>query len=172
MLERFNPALKIVCLALGLLVVYQVTRLAAQRDPLQELEISVTPILSTDSTPPAMKKETNTTLPKAGPGRGQPQPDLPPGVQARVDRIVQSEILGQIIRPLPMALLGIAGKDAFVRAPNGQTGLMREGDELGGLKLLRIGTNRVLVEHEQQQRELTIFAGFGSEPLIGKEKSP
>jgi hypothetical protein len=69
-----------------------------------------------------------------------------------------------------MALLGIAGKDAFIRTPNGQTGLMREGDELGGLKLLRIGTNRVLVEHEQQQSELNIFSGIGSEPLIGKDK--
>ena len=47
-----------------------------------------------------------------------------------------------------MALLGIAGKDVFLRAPNGQTGLIREGEELGGVKLLRIGMNRVLIEQD------------------------
>ena len=96
--------------------------------------------------------------------------DVPPAVQTRIDRIVQSEILGPVLRPLPMALLGIAGHDAFLRAPNGQTGLLREGDELGGVKLLRIGTNRVLVEHEGQKKELTIFSGYGSETLLEKER--
>ena len=85
--------------------------------------------------------------------------------------MTQSEILGAIVRPLPMALLGIAGQDAFLRAPNGQTGLLREGDELGGIKLLRIGTNRVLIEHEQQQKELMLFSGFGSETLLPKGKT-
>ena len=113
---------------------------------------------------------------KIGGNAGQPPlmgpkpPDLPPLTKARIDRITQSEILGSIIRPLPMALLGIAGKDAFLRAPNGQTGLVKEGDELGGVKLLIIGTNRVLVEHEGQKKELTVFAGFGSETLLPKEK--
>ena len=74
------------------------------------------------------------------------------------------------MRPLPMALLGIGDKDVFLRAPNGQTGLLKEGDELGGVKLLLIGTNRVLIEHEGQQKELTVFAGFGSETLLPKEK--
>jgi hypothetical protein len=69
-----------------------------------------------------------------------------------------------------MALLGIGGKFAFVRAPSGQTDLMSEGGEMGGLKMLRIGTNRVLVEHEGQQKELTIFSGFGSESLLPKGK--
>jgi hypothetical protein len=47
---------------------------------------------------------------------------------------------------------------------------MSEGGEMGGLKMLRIGTNRVLVEHEGQQKELTIFSGFGSESLLPKGK--
>ena len=67
---------------------------------------------------------------------------------------------------MPMALLGIAGDNAFLRAPNGQTGLIKEGSELGGIKLLRIGTNRVLVEQEGQPKELTIFSGYGSESLL------
>lgn len=102
-------------------------------------------------------------------GRGG-GPPLPPLIQSRVDRVVQSEILGPVMRPLPMALLGIAGQDALIRAPNGQTGLVREGEELGGIKLIRIGTNRVLIEQEGQKKELTLFSGFGSETLLLKEK--
>ena len=50
--------------------------------------------------------------------------------------------------------------------PNGQTGMVREGGELGGVKLLQIGTNRVLVEVDGQKKELVIFSGFGSETLL------
>jgi hypothetical protein len=104
---------------------------------------------------------------------GSKDPNLSPAVQARIEKIVQSEILGAIVRPLPMALLGVAGRDAFIRAPNGQTGLVREGEEFGGLKLLRIDINRVLVEHEGQQKELTLFQGLGSETLLPRgDKKP
>jgi hypothetical protein len=92
--------------------------------------------------------------------------DLAKIVQARIELIVQSEILGPVIRPLPMALLGIAGKSAFFRAPDGQTGLLKEGEDLGGVKLLRIGTNRILVEQDGEKKELTIFEGYGGEPLL------
>jgi hypothetical protein len=101
-----------------------------------------------------------------GMGPGQPLPELPPVVRARIDRIVDSELLGPVIRPQPMALLGIAGNVAFLRATNGQTGLVKEGDSLGDLKLLRIGINRVLVEQDGQTQELTIFSGMGGESLL------
>jgi hypothetical protein len=97
-------------------------------------------------------------------------PELPLPIRARVDRITDSEILGPVIRPLPMGLLGIAGNVAFLRAANGQTGLVKEGDSLGGLKLLQIGTNRVLVEDDGQKKELTIFSGYGGESLLPKQK--
>ena len=97
-------------------------------------------------------------------------PELPLPIRARVDRITDSEILGPIMRPLPMALLGIAGNVAFLRAANGQTGVVKEGDSLGALKLLQIGTNRVLVEEDGQKQELTIFSGYGSESLLPKQK--
>jgi hypothetical protein len=97
-------------------------------------------------------------------------PELPLPIQARVDRITDSEILGPIMRPLPMALLGIAGDVAFLRAANGQAGIVKEGDSLGSLKLLQIGTNRVLVEDGGQKKELTIFSGYGGESLLPKEK--
>ena len=149
----------------------------------------VAPATNAASPPPAGRPETNSAAapksraadtnsslpnnpPRGGPGpaprpgallRG---PDLPLPVQARLERVIQSEILAPVMRPLPMALLGIAGDNAFLRAPNGQTGLIKEGSELGGIKLLRIGTNRVLVEQEGQPKELTIFSGYGSESLL------
>ena len=65
-----------------------------------------------------------------------------------------------------MALLGIAGEFAFLRSASGQTGLVKEGDSLGDLKLLRIGINRVLVEQNGQKQELMIFSGYGGESLL------
>lgn len=98
--------------------------------------------------------------------------ELPPEVLARLDRITDSEVLGPIMHPLPMALLGIAGNVAFLRAPSGQTGLVKEGEKLGELKLLRIGMNRVLVEDDGQKKELTIFSGLGGESLLPNESKP
>lgn len=107
------------------------------------------------------------------PGMPTPGPALAPELQARIDRVIDSEILAPVMRPLPMALLGILGNDVFLRAPNGQTGLIKQGEELGGVRLVRIGINRVLVEEQGQQSELTIFAGLGSESLLStKTDSP
>jgi hypothetical protein len=92
--------------------------------------------------------------------------DLPPAVQARISRITDSEILGPVIHPLPMGLLGIAGEYAFLRSASGQTGLVKEGDSLDDLKLLRIGINRVLIEQDGQKKELMIFSGYGGDSLL------
>ncbi|MBI4326832.1 MAG: hypothetical protein HY674_16450 [Chloroflexi bacterium] len=188
--------LKIVCLGLAVLLLGQGFRLAARRHPLERLTLPATLFASAASntlsgakaTNPPPLQETATNTPNVPPTNkasnapsramtagprpeiGKKAPDLPPAIQSRVDRITQSEILGAVIRPLPMALLGIAAHDAVLRAPNGQTGLLKEGEELGGVKLLRIGTNRVLIEHEGQKKELTVFSGFGSETLLPKEK--
>jgi hypothetical protein len=111
-------------------------------------------------------------MPPGGmPGMAKPAPALPPEIQARLDRVVDSEILAPVMRPLPLALLGIAGTDVFLRAPNGQTGLVKEGEELGGVKLVRIGINRVLVEQQGEQKELTIFTGLGGESLLSAQKN-
>src|SRR5437867_1019357 len=171
MLERYNRVLKIVCAALAVLIAFQLLRLATKKDPLENLSIASAQASSVPVALAPAGKGTNST------SRGTPAksaPALEPAVQARVDRIVESEILGVVVvkRPLPMALLGIGGKDAFIRTPNGQTGLLREGEELGGIKLLRIGTNRVLIEHEKQQKELTLFSGFGSDTLLPKKEKP
>lgn len=284
MLERLEPVLKAVCLALAALVLFQVVRLVVRSDPLAHLNIPALPTLPPDTNAPAggtgtnslaapgsgkagtntahpgvrivgvatnttdgresgktgtnlpqsvsARKETNSPSPavaadidtnsspgpgsetketntiartgptqsnlsatpsgatRRGPGAsaglppemamvgmgafGRPgamaAPELPLPIRARVYRITNSEILGPIMRPLPMALLGIAGNVAFLRAANGQTGLVKEGDSLGGLKLIRIGTNRVLVEDDGQKKELTIFSGYGGESLLPKQK--
>jgi hypothetical protein len=96
-------------------------------------------------------------------------PDVSPAAKSRIDRITQSEILAPVSRPLPMALLGIAGDQAFLRSPEGQTGLVKEGAELGSIKLLKLGTNRVLVEEKGEKKELMIFSGLGGESLMPKE---
>jgi hypothetical protein len=94
--------------------------------------------------------------------------DVPPAIQAQISKITASEILGPVIHPLPMVLMGIAGDVAFLRSPGGQTGLVKVGDSLGEIKLLRIGINRVLVELDGQQQELMIFSGYGGESLLSK----
>jgi len=91
---------------------------------------------------------------------------LLPEIQARVDKIVNSEIFAPVFHPLPLGLMGIAGNTAFIRAASGQTGLVKPGDSLGDVKLLRIGTNRVLVEQNGQQQELLIFNGYGGDSLL------
>jgi hypothetical protein len=228
MLERFNPILRLACLALAALIVYQISQLAFKRNALAHGSVSIAPIhLKSDKTetntasaisktnapttnavvtaspeppqemgmPAGFSLPPGVTLPpgamaamrsarsrpggpggltgammmRGGPGGGMPA-NLPPEVAAMVEKIKTSQILGPDVKPPPMALLGIAGKDVFLRAPNGQTGIIREGEELGGVKLIRVGTNRVIVEENKQQKELTIFEGFGSETLLKKDK--
>jgi hypothetical protein len=94
---------------------------------------------------------------------------LPPEIQARVDKIVDSEMFAPVMHPMPMGLLGIAGDTAFLRSASGQTGLAKVGESVGDIKLLIIGINRVLVEQNGQKKELTIFDGYGSESLLPKE---
>jgi len=167
MLERSETVLKTACLVLSALLLFQCSRLVIRRDSLARLTIPAVPSLPANSDAQSGEKATNTP-PRVE--SQKPATNLPAAVSARIDRITQSEILGLIIRPLPMALLGIGGQYAFLRAPTGQTGLLKEGEELAGVKLLRIGTNRVLIEHEGQQKELSVFSGFGSETLLPKQK--
>ena len=186
MLERFDSVLKIICLGLAVFMLSQFWRVAARKHPLERLNIPALLVSSAGSNtlsgakatnlPPLQEIARNTTnVPptnkapecsqpghdcRPAPGDGKDGSGPPPAIQARVERITQSEILGAVIRPLPMALLGIAGHDAVLRSPSGQTGLLKEGEELGGGQAARIGTNRVLIEHEGQRKELTVFFRF------------
>jgi hypothetical protein len=100
---------------------------------------------------------------------GKAPAELPPAIRARVDRIYESELFGMVMRPMPAGLMGIAGNSAFLRSSSGQTGLVKEGDSLGEMKLIRIGINRVLVEEKGEKKELMIFNGYGGESLLAKQ---
>jgi hypothetical protein len=181
MLDRLESISRLLCIGLGALLFLQLVNAVLHGDPLGRATIPELPTLpapAPTATPaPAASVKTNSPLAvkTTGPHSGPPQPmpgkktDLPPAVQARLDVVVESEILGPFIRPMPMALLGIAGDDAFLRAPDGQTGMVKEGTNLGAIKLLRIGTNRVLVEENGEKKELTLFAGMGGESLLPPE---
>ena len=151
MLERYNPMLRLLCLALCGLIAWQVSRLTLRRDAMARSAVGSMPV---------KLSEAKTNAPLTTP---------PPEVAAKIEKIKQSQLLGPEMKPPPMALLGIAGQDVFLRGPTGQTGVLREGEELGGVKILKIGANRVLVEHEGQQKELMIFSGFGGESLLKKD---
>jgi hypothetical protein len=99
-------------------------------------------------------------------GGGMNRIKLPPEVQARVDKIIDSEILGPAVRPMPMLLTAISDQGACIQTTNGQTGWVKVGAEMGGVKLLRIGTNRVLVEQDGKKQELTLFGGVGGASLM------
>src|SRR4051812_26919691 len=98
MLERLNPALKIVCLALTALVLYQIARLTLRKDPLEQLSFTTMPLPSSTPEIQPAKKETNSP-PRQG--TAKKEPELPPLVQTRVERITQSEIFAAVVRPLP-----------------------------------------------------------------------
>lgn len=105
------------------------------------------------------------------PGMPAKAAKLSAAIQARVDKIVESEMFAPVMHPQPMGLLGIAGETVFLRTASGQTGLLKTNEPLDGVKLLRIGINRVLVEVDGQKKELTIFDGNGSESLLSNEST-
>ena len=102
-----------------------------------------------------------------GGGMGGAKPvQLPPEVEARVGKIIDSEILGSIMHPMPMELDGISEQSACIRSTTGQTDWVKVGSEFAGIKLLRVGINRVLVEEGGEMKELTQFGGVGGESLM------
>ena len=198
MFERFQKPLQILCLLVAAWLVWQMGSLLLRGDPLAKLKIPALPTLPPDTNGPAQlgKDQTNAPAPKNGTnlssqpapqgkakpaqpkapgpmaggmpgGRGKTIP-VPPEVQGRVDRIIDSELLGPVVHPMPLALIGISDDEAFIRATNGQIDSVKVGGEMGGIKLLRIGTNRVLVQDEGEMKELTMFDGLGGESLMPK----
>lgn len=169
-----NPGTNLTVAAGTNIVITERTNITAAKPP-GGTNIIASASTKTNLTNSAIAKATGARVPPGmmppmmgGPGGRGSAAKLPPEIQARVDRVTESEILAPIMHPMPMALLGIAGKVAFLRAPSGQTGLVKEGDDLGEIKLLRIGTNRVLVEQDGQKKELMIFSGLGGESLLPK----
>jgi hypothetical protein len=165
--KKFESALRLLSLTFAAILLYECVQWFRTDSGFSRLNIPASlPVLAKDGRAKTLPQVAVSSPIHHGPGKPV---QIPPLVQNELDQIYQSELLGPVMHPLPMALLGIGGKDAFIRAPTGQTGLLREGEELGGIKLLRIGTNRVLVEQDGKQQELTIFSGFGGKQLVETE---
>src|SRR6059036_3082277 len=98
MLERYNIGLKIVCAALTLLIIFQVSQLFARKDPLANVGIDIarTPAIPSESNAPASR--TGSPSPLNG-VRGETVRLTSAEIQTRIDRIVQSEILGVVSGP-------------------------------------------------------------------------
>jgi hypothetical protein len=169
--DRIEPGLKILSAILGILLLARLGSAVMPGDPLAEVKV---PSLKSI----APKEEADADKSKSGsPSRSRSssrssRPKLPPVVDARVNAVFKSEIFGPIPRPLPMELQGIIGADAILRGTNGQTKLVSVGEVVGGVKLLKIGINRAIVEVDGKEKELTLHSGYGSESLLTKERKP
>jgi len=187
-LERYARVLKLLTFGLLGLIALQAAFLGRGSDPLEDLEAGSADLLGIEPAGPAAaadkaappapgpggaaeKSAAEKGAPVPGPGAAPPAGELPD----KYKRIASSGIFGlEPTKQVPLALIGLAGAYAIITAPNGQTDLVPEGGELGGVKVLKISTNRALVEYQGKKQELTIFSGLGSESLLpsGKEKSP
>lgn len=165
--KQFESIAKLTCVALAALIV---ARIVGELKPAASLAEVKVPSLE-DLKPPASKAKKKSSSSRSSRSYSS-RPKLPPEVTARTEAVYQSEIFGPVQRPLPMAVLGLIGEDVIFRAPNGQTKLVKVGDEVDGVKILKVGINRVLVEQDEKQKELTLHSGYGSESLLSKDKKP
>ena len=188
MRDRYELIGRWTCAAFAGVLVLRSMLAMFRPDPLAGLRIPALPTLasgtvSTNATPAAATPGSKPpgipplamagAMPMMGPGpNSATAKPLDPLRQARLERIIQAEILGPSPRPMPLTLLGIAGNDAFIRTTNGLSGLVHEGSEFGGIRLVRIGVNRVLVDDAGNLKELTLFNGAGGESLLPSPKSP
>jgi hypothetical protein len=159
MAERATVILRILVLVLAGVFTLQLVQLLRAPDPLAELNRDLLPDLPRTDAPGGSNSAA------ASPRRPAA---LPTDIQKQVEQVTSSEVFGAVPHPLPMAVLGIGGQDAFIRTPAGGTEVMRVGDEAGGVKLLQIGINRVLVEHEGKPKELILYPELGGPSLLPK----
>ena len=90
---------------------------------------------------------------------------LPP----RLAAIPERGVFGTPPAPTPAkppGLIGFLGDAVLLRAPSGSTGSAKVGEEFQGMKVLATATNRVLIEHNGEKKEFTIFNGLGSTSLL------
>ena len=161
--DKWQKGFQAIAILLCVLALWPIAQMVFRKSPLQDIQ----PIQLNASEPPPAKESGEKKPPKGPPSRGNSQKnDLPPEIEKRSAKLEESGILGRTPKPPPMALIGIAEPYAFLQTPTGQTAKIKEGESLNGVKVLRVGSNRVLVEHEDQTSELSIFSGIGSESLM------
>ncbi|HVR73579.1 MAG TPA: hypothetical protein VMT52_04580 [Planctomycetota bacterium] len=172
MAKRLVLGLKLLSLVLLCVIGVEVRSLIQAKAPLEDLEPGPG---SGDATLTSVPSAATSTAEKAA-GGDAAAVSLP----ERHGVIETSGIFGlQPKKEVPIALLGIVGKYAIIQGLDGKKDLVSEGGRLGNITLLRIGTNRVVIEHQGKQQEMTLFSGLGSSPLLpapkdaqGKDKGP
>jgi hypothetical protein len=161
--DKWQKGFKGAAILLCVLALWPIAQMLFRKSPLQDIH----PIQLKASEPTPAKEPDKDKSGGSLPGRSNNQmDDLPPDIEKRSAKLEESGILGRTPKPPPMALIGIAEPYAFLQTPTGQTEKIKEGESLNGVKVLRVGSNRVLVEHEGQTSELSIFSGIGSESLM------
>lgn len=155
--DRWQKPARIITGLLAVLVLLPLLQMVLRPSPLDDIDLTQIRIPANSATDKG-----------ASSAKGKPSDAASSETKARTDKLNGSGILGRIPQPPPMALIGIAEPYAFVRTPKGQTGKIKEGESLGGVKVLRVEANRILVEHEGRKSELQIFSGIGSQSLLSK----
>ncbi len=158
MSERWISAVKLLALLLLCLVLWQTSNLFGTEQVGERLgeDISALQLLITKAQSPA-KEDSD----------AQPEP-LPQSVLDLAD----SAAFGKKPKPKPPSappdptLIGIAGASAFIKMPSGTVVPLELDGETDGIRLVKIGLNRVLIEQDGKTHELTIFSGLGSDSLL------
>lgn len=146
--DRISLLLKLTAATLAALCLLQISRLSDSIPPLQSVQLPNLSILSTNTT-------TATNTPP-----DNPNTQIPTNVQNEIQIIQASQILGRLPQPQPIMLLGIAGQYAFLQTPSGASGLAAQGEEVGGVKVLSIGTNQVSIQFNNETQNLVLFPGL------------
>ncbi|MDC0325319.1 hypothetical protein OAM01_01015 [bacterium] len=162
MLERLAIGFKALAIVLCIVVMTPLVQMMFRKLPLNDVRL-VTMVSSS--------KESKNGINESDSHSNDNKPNskketLPPEIGQRSTKLEESGIFGRTPKPPPMALIGIAEPYAFLQTPDGQSGKVKQGETLRGVKVLRVGPNRVLVEHEGQTSELSIFSGIGSQSLM------
>lgn len=176
-MSRLIPALRLLCLGLLAVIAAQTAGLVREGDPLLVVETeppaaSGEPPTTASSEPAATSvKEASSPVAKDGAVPNAPGPAPQPALPDRFKAIDASGIFGSVpVQKIVPTLIGMAGKYAILQTPDGAVGLVAEGGEQGGVKVLKIDINRALIEFEGKQQELTLFSGLGSSSLLPQEK--
>ena len=89
-------------------------------------------------------------------------------VKTSIEIMKRSGLFGSPPKPRPSTLIGIAGDMAIIQTGSGGTKAMSVDETFQNVKLLKLDTNRALIEENGKTRELTLYSGMGSESLIDK----
>lgn len=157
-------ALKVLCLVLAALLAYE--GFVAIRDRGAATTLGLAALGAPGKAPPSVSAGGEHGAASTEVAKGAIE--VPP-LAERFQPIVASGVFGQMPVNIPMpALVGIIGNSAILRLPDGNVGTVPEGGELGGVKVLRIGVNRVLIEYLEKRNELQVFEGIGGDSLLEK----